>query len=81
MLNSSGAKVGELRYTPYGETRSTWGGTLTDRRFTGQREESYINLYEMGARWCDWALGRFLSADTIVPQPNDAQQLNGIPMG
>jgi hypothetical protein len=28
------------------------------------------------ARYCDSALGRFISADTIVPQPKNPQSLN-----
>ena len=75
-LNSSGSKVGELRYKAYGETRYTWGTTHTDYRFTGQRQDSYIKLYHMGARWYDSELGRWTSPDTIVPDPADPQSLN-----
>ncbi len=77
MLNSSGAKVGELRYTPFGETRSTWGGTLTDRRFTGQREESGLGaLYDYGARLFSPYLNRWIQPDTIVPDLANPQSLN-----
>ena len=49
--DAGGNRVGELRYTPYGETRYTWGSTPTDRRFTGQLEESGLgSLYDYGAR-------------------------------
>jgi RHS repeat-associated protein len=77
-LDANGSKVGELKYTPYGETRSTWGGTPTDRRFTGQRQEdsSLGSLYDFNARFYSPALGRFLSADTIVPDPSNPQKLN-----
>jgi hypothetical protein len=30
----------------------------------------------MGARWYDPALGRFISPDSIVPQPGNPQSLN-----
>jgi len=49
-LSSGGSKVGELRYKAYGETRYTWGTTPTSLRYTGQRQDGYINLYIMGAR-------------------------------
>jgi len=49
--DAGGNRVGELRYKPYGETRYTWGSTPTDRRFTGQLEESGLgSLYDYGAR-------------------------------
>jgi len=75
-VNSSGSKVGELRYRAYGETRYAWGTTPTSRRFTGQLEEGTIGLYDYGARFYDPLLGRFLSADTVVPQPGNPQALN-----
>ncbi len=68
--------MGELRYKPYGETRSEWGVTPTGRRFTGQLEDSYIKLYQMGARWYDSDLGRWISPDSIVPQAGNPQDLN-----
>ena len=52
-------------------------GTLpTDRRFTGQRWEQGLGLYDYNARWYHPALGRFVSADTVVPEPGNPQSLN-----
>jgi len=52
-------------------------GLPTDRRFTGQRNESALgSLYDYGARFYSSALGRFISADTIVPEPGNPQSLN-----
>jgi hypothetical protein len=42
--------TGELRYYPYGEARGT-STVPTDRRFTGQREDYYTQLYQMDAWW------------------------------
>jgi RHS repeat-associated protein len=52
-------------------------GTLpTDRRFNGQRWEQGLGLYDYNARWYHPALGRFASADTVVPEPGNPQSLN-----
>jgi len=76
--NSSGGLSAELRYKPWGENRYTNGTTPPTYRFTGQRsEESTLgSLYDYGARFYSPAIGRFLSADTIVPEPGNPQSLN-----
>ena len=38
----------ELRYYAYGGTCAGTGTTPTDRRYTGQREQDYIKLIQMG---------------------------------
>ena len=67
-------RVASNAHTPYGSTRS--GSLPTDRRFTGQREEAALGLYDFNARYFDPLLGRFIQADTIVPQPGNPQSLN-----
>jgi RHS repeat-associated protein len=47
-----------------------------DIGYTGQRLDTYIKLIQMGARWYDPSLSRFVSADTLVPNPNNPQSLN-----
>ena len=42
----------------------------------GQRADYYIKLVHMGARWYDPQLGRWISPDTIVPDPANPQSLN-----
>jgi RHS repeat-associated protein len=76
ITTNSGAWSGELRYTPYGETRSASGNIFTEYRFTGQRSFSGIGLYDYGARFYSPTLGRFISADTIVPGAGNPQALN-----
>jgi RHS repeat-associated protein len=74
--NSSGIRQTELRYFAYEGTRYDAGGQMTLYRYTGQRVESGTGLYDYGARWYDPAIGRFLAADSIVPNPGDSQSLN-----
>ena len=77
---STGAKYAEQRNYPWGGTRYTSGTTPTSYQFTGQRNDAAIytafGLYFYNARYYDPALGRFLQADTIIPDPANPQSLN-----
>jgi RHS repeat-associated protein len=64
VYNTATQQADTIRYYPYGSTRS--GGVPTDRLFTGQRFDSYTQLYQMGARWYDVSLGRFVQPDSLV---------------
>ncbi len=77
VTDNSGAVVGEQRYYPYGETRVPSGNMQTERLYTGQRQMASLgNIYDYGARFYSPLLGRFLSADTIVPSVGNPQALN-----
>jgi hypothetical protein len=47
------AAESQLAYLPYGSVWQSQGPVPTDRHFTGQREDSYINLYWISSRWYD----------------------------
>ncbi len=68
--------VARQLYHPYGTTRYSEGTLATDFGFTGQRKDSYTQLVFMHARYYHPALGRFVSADTIVPDPGNPQAHN-----
>ena len=72
VADASGAMVSELRYSAFGEIRYQSGLTPTDFLYTGQRQEAEIGLYYYVARWYDPAIGRFIQADSIVPNPLSA---------
>jgi RHS repeat-associated protein len=76
VTDASGNILGENRYYPFGETRLTTGTIFTDKLFTGQREMADLGIYHYGARFYSPKLGRFLSADTIVPGYTNPQSLN-----
>jgi RHS repeat-associated protein len=89
---SSGLLLWRDRYLPFGDVRDTYRkdnnpsfSLQTQYRYTGQRLEQRLGvaeggldrgLYFYGARWYDSSLGRFIQADTIVPQPGNPQSLN-----
>ena len=52
------------------------GSAPTDYGFTGQRLDSSSALMYYGARYYDPVLGRFISADSIVPSAGNPQGLN-----
>jgi RHS repeat-associated protein len=76
LSNSGGGVVADQRYYPFGETRVVTGSMYTDRLFTGQREMTGSGIYYYGARFYSPKLGRFLSADTMVPSYTNPQAFN-----
>jgi RHS repeat-associated protein len=69
--NYDGASPVTQLYKPWGEVRYSSGSLPTSYTYTGQYSNSYIKLIQMGARWYDPAIGRFISADTIIPAPGE----------
>jgi RHS repeat-associated protein len=50
--------------------------TITDRDFTGQPQNRAVGLLYYQARFYVPGIGRFASADTIVPNPANPQSFN-----
>jgi RHS repeat-associated protein len=66
-------------FTPFGEYRidpPDPADDITDRGFTGHKHNDDIELIYMNARYYVPAIGRFASADTVIPHPNDPQSYN-----
>ncbi len=76
ITNSSGAKVEDIYYYPYGEIKTDSGTLNVRHKFTDQEWDAETGLYYYGARYYDPRLARFISADTIVPEPFYPQSLN-----
>ncbi len=79
VTDAGGGEVARQKYFPFGTPRNPNPSTLpTDYRFTGQRSEEAAlgSLYDYGARHYSPLLGRFISADTLVPEPGNPQALN-----
>ena len=84
LVNGAGKLIWNERFYPPvgGGVRYHWdsdSGTKplqTPYRYTGQRHETAILLYDYDARYYDMRRGRFVQPDTIVPNPGDPQSLN-----
>jgi RHS repeat-associated protein len=73
MTDDEGNEISSIDYYPFGLTRS--GDVPTDRKFTGQRFDD-TGLYYYGARYYDPVIGRFISSDTMVPDPMNPHSFN-----
>ena len=75
LTNAAGAVEQTLTYYPFGETQTTTGSANSAYKYTG-KEQDQNGLYFYEARYYHPVLGRFITADTVVPNPRDPQELN-----
>lgn len=80
ITDESGVVIQRLTYKPFGERVVTsWKDEttgllpLTKRGYTGHEHIKEHGLINMNARLYDPTIGRFLSADTMIPSPYDTQ--------
>ena len=78
MTEASGNIIESIDYMPFGAQRnySRLNPIVTHYRFTDQELDVESGLYNYNARLYDPVIGRFVSPDTIVPDPFDPQHLN-----
>lgn len=64
--------VSRQRYTPFGAHRGATDalGAVTDHGFLGSVEDDSTGLVELGARYYDPTIGRFISTDPLVDMRN-----------
>jgi RHS repeat-associated protein len=67
-LWANGTIRSQLRYDPWGKQRYALNVTPTGYRYTAQRFDDKLGLYDYQARYYDPHIGRFISADVVVPQ-------------
>jgi len=75
VTNVDGSVNGTMSYYPFGGNRIDLDNVPTDILYTGQRLDD-TGLYCYGARYYDATMGRFISLDTIVPDPANPQSFN-----
>ena len=78
VTDSYGNETTRIVYLPFGEVSqpNSSGGDTVTAKFTGQELDEELGLYYYGARYYDPAIGRFISADNVVPGASNAQCWN-----
>jgi RHS repeat-associated protein len=75
VTTATGTQEQSLAYYPFGGTRANTGTLNVPYKYT-DKELDETGLYFYGARYYDATLGRFVSADSIIPDPTNPQDLN-----
>ncbi len=76
VTDKDGAKVNQLYYKPYGEIAMQSGTDVNRYKYGSQENDGSTGLLYFKARFYDPEIGRFISADTVVPDPTRSQALN-----
>ncbi|MEV4049631.1 FG-GAP-like repeat-containing protein [Amycolatopsis sp. NPDC049688] len=74
LTDGQGAEVARFGFAPYGANNGTVGAQSIG--YAGHRSDPETGLIDMGSRLYDAALGRFISADSVIPDGTKPQALN-----
>ena len=75
MTDKEAVEIEYSDYLPFGHQREHTGTSVTDYKFTDQEYDASSGLYNYDARLYDPVVGRFVSADSIIPDWYDPQAL------
>ena len=76
VLRLARAGVETTEYMPFGPMREHSGAVVSNFKYTDQELDPETGLYFYGARYYDPVIGRFISADTVVQNFTEPQNLN-----
>lgn len=77
LMDQTGTAIlNNVRYLPFGEERLGLNSAYSDRGFTGHQENRDLGLTYMNARFYLPGTGRFISADSMIPEPSNPQSFN-----
>jgi RHS repeat-associated protein len=75
LTDPSGQILSSMRYTPFGEVEAT-SGPNSVFGFTGEPSDPSGDLLYLRTRFYHPALGRFLTPDSLIPDPLNSQDWN-----
>ncbi|MBK9034172.1 MAG: VCBS repeat-containing protein [Myxococcales bacterium] len=81
ITTAAGVPSRQLDYSVFGRTTATSGSGASERGFQGHETEADVGLIYMNARYYDARLGRFLSPDSVIPDPRNPAALNRYAFG
>ena len=76
VTDANGNKSEDIYYYPFGGAQSDSGAVSMTYKYTSQEFDAETGLYNYNARLYNPSLGRFISPDTIVPDPSNPQAFN-----
>lgn len=76
ITDSSGIIAERIYYGPFGAVISDSGGIRVKHKYTSQEYDEETGLYNYNARLYDPQLARFITADTVVPDPMSPASFN-----
>jgi len=77
VTDTDGLEVDHIDYKPFGEiNRHDAVASEEGNHFTDQYRDDETELYYYGARYYNPKIGRFITADWVVPGPGNPQALN-----
>ncbi|MFH0975078.1 MAG: RHS repeat-associated core domain-containing protein [Spirochaetota bacterium] len=76
VADDNGLAVSRMEYMPYGETWFEEGDTNNAPKYNSQELDTESNLYYYNARHYSQDVARFVTPDTMIPNPLDTQSWN-----
>ncbi|UOG32740.1 polymorphic toxin type 10 domain-containing protein [Leptospira noguchii] len=76
VLDDEGNTLSQMQYLPYGETFVQRGDLNFSPKFNSQELDRESGFYFYNARYYDPGIGRFTSADTLIPDEYNSQAWN-----
>ncbi len=76
VTDSQGEKIFQAYYKPYGEIAEKTGNDVTRYKYNSHELDQESDLIYYNARYYDSSIGRFITPDTIIPDPGQSQTFN-----
>jgi RHS repeat-associated protein len=78
ITDANGDQQARITYLPFGEIPppNVVQSDLVTHKYTGQQADEELGIYYYNARYYDPSIARFMSLDSIVPDPFNAQNYN-----